>query len=246
MKLAALVAVLALAAASGARAEVSPQPGPGDPHIQTILYDAQQVVDLKVAMGYALTVEFSPDEKIETVTVGNSAAWQVSADKEASRLFVKPMQGSLDTNMTVITDTRVYAFELKAWPSPDPAMPFLVRFQYPVAPQASVEPPPPEKLAKPGKPEKPFTLVVTYAFSGSARLKPSGMNDDGHSTFITWPEKTPIPAVSVVEDDGKVVLTNGAVRAGRLVIDEVADRFIFRFDGETAEVIRHVKKVRKK
>jgi len=245
MRRVALAMALTLAVAGGARAAVSPRPGPGDPHIQTILYDAQQVVELKVAIGYALTVEFSPDEKIEAVSVGNSAAWQVSADKEASRLFIKPMQAGLDTNMTVITDTRVYAFELRSSPSPDPAMPFLVRFQYPVAPQAATLPPP-EKPARPGKPERPFTLVVSYAFSGSSRLKPVGMNDDGHSTFITWPEKTPIPAVSAVEEDGKVVLTNGAIRDGKLVIDEVANRFIFRFDGETAEVTRHVKRVRQK
>jgi type IV secretion system protein VirB9 len=177
------IALALLMAAAGAAAEVTPQPGSGDPHMQTVTYDAQQVTQLKVAMGYALTVEFSPDERIDAVSVGNSGAWQVSADKEASRLFVKPMQAGLDTNMTVITDTRVYAFELKAWPTSDPAMAYVVRFDYPAAPQPSVA----------------SAQTATYRFSGSKRLQPASMTDDGHSTVIAWPDKTPIPAVSMVD-----------------------------------------------
>jgi type IV secretion system protein VirB9 len=233
------IAVAALAMSS-ASAEVTPQPGPGDPHIQTVQYDSQEVVMLKVAMGYALTVEFSPDERIDAVSVGNSSVWQVSSDKEASRLFIKPMQGSVDTNMTVITDTRIYAFDLKAWPTPDFSMAYVVRFNYPAAPQPTLQALAAEKAAKSD------TLVVTYRFSGSGKLKPASMSDDGHSTFIAWPEKTPIPAVSIVEDTGKQVLANGKVRDGRLVIDEVANNFIFRFDRDTMVATRHVRKVRRR
>jgi type IV secretion system protein VirB9 len=235
-----LIAACTILAAFSARAEITPQSGPGDPHIQTVQFDAQEVVMLKVALGYALTVEFSPDERIDAVSVGNSGVWQVTSDKEASRLFIKPMQGSVDTNMTVITDTRIYSFDLKYWPSPDLSTPYIVRFTYPAAPQPAIE-----GLAKENG-AKPPSIVVTYRFSGSSRLKPTSMSDDGHSTFIVWPEKSPIPAVSIIEETGKQVLANGAVRDGRLVIGEVAEKFIFRFDGETAVETRHAKKVRRR
>lgn len=238
MKKALAILLFVALASRAARAEVTPQPGPGDPHVQTVQYDAQQVVMLKVALGYALTVEFSPDETIDAVSVGNSGAWQVSADKEASRLFIKPMQASVDTNMTVITNTRIYAFDLKAWPMPDFSMGYIVRFTYPAAPQTAIEGAAVEKGGK------PTSVIVTYRFSGSGKLKPLSMSDDGKSTFIVWPEKTPIPAVSIVEETGKQVLANGQVRDGRLVIGEMAEKFIFRFDGETTIATRHVKKIK--
>ena len=58
---------------------------------------------LRTAPGYALTIEFSPDERIETVAMGTTAQWQVTANKRADHLFVKQEQGAVDTNLTVIS-----------------------------------------------------------------------------------------------------------------------------------------------
>jgi len=232
MKRLGMMAALAIAAASPTQGAVTPRPGPGDPHIQSVDYDAEQVVVLSVAPEYALTLEFSPDERIENVSVGNNAAWLVTANKSADRLFIKPVQGLVDTDMTVVTDTRIYTFFLKALPAPDPRMAYLVRFQYPTAPQASFASPPNE--------------TATYSFEGARELRPSAMTDDGRSTFIDWPERTPIPAVTMIGPDGQESLANGAVRDGRYVIDKVADRFTFRAGGKTASATRHVKEARKR
>ena len=214
--------------ASEASAAVTPHPGSGDPHIQVVDYDADQVVVLNVAMGYALTVAFSPDEQIENVSVGNSAAWQVAADKGANRLFIKPTGGMTQTDMTVVTDTRAYAFELQPQPSPNPTMPFLVRFAYPAAPQASPQPS--------GQAE-----VVTYRFGGAHDLRPSAMTDDGQTTSISWPDKTAIPATFMIPADGQPSLANGVMQEGRYVIQGIAPRYEFRAHGKTAYATRQVK-----
>jgi type IV secretion system protein VirB9 len=232
MKAALLLAGLSLALAGPVWAAVSPKPGPGDPHIQTVEYDAQQVVVLRVALNYALTLEFSPDERIENVSVGNSAVWQVAADKSANRLFVKPTQLSVDTDMTVVTDTRLYAFELTSSPSLDPAMAFVVQFHYPSAPQ-------------PREPVVASSDVVAYRFAGARELWPSAMQDDGRSTSIVWPDTAVIPAVFLIGPDGKRALANGEVRDGRFVINQVAERFIFEASGKTAVATRRVKTMRK-
>ena len=70
--------LMALLLPGTAIAQVRPAPGPGDPRIQTIVYDANQVVQLQVASGYQLAIEFAPDERIENVAVGVSSAWQVT------------------------------------------------------------------------------------------------------------------------------------------------------------------------
>ena len=46
-----------------------------------MLYDPQQVVLLQVAAGYQLTLAFAPDERIESVAVGDSGAWQVTPNR---------------------------------------------------------------------------------------------------------------------------------------------------------------------
>jgi len=223
-----LIALFLLGPAT-ATAAITPQPGPGDPRIQRVEYDAQQVVLLRVALNYALTVEFAPDERIENVSVGNGAVWQVTANKSANRLFIKPMQSPVDTDMTVVTDTRIYTFELTGAPAPSPTTPFVVRFLYPAAPQP---PPAPTQGA----------AAAVYRFSGARELRPSAMDDDGRSTTITWPAAAVIPAVSTVAPDGTERLANGAVRDGHFVVDQIAGRFIFRANGRTAYAVRRITK----
>jgi type IV secretion system protein VirB9 len=218
--------------AGSASAAIVPKPGAGDPRVQTIDYDAEQIVTLRVALGYALTLEFSPDERIENVAVGNSAVWQVTPNKGADHLFVKPMQGAVDTDMTVITDARSYNFELKAAPGPDPNMAFMVRILYPVAATVAEATPQPQ--------------VSTYRFSGSRGLQPAEMSDDGRSTYMTWGPKTAIPAVFIIDAQGRDALVNGAVRGGRFVVDQIANQFIFRLGDQEARAYRHVIKVRKR
>jgi type IV secretion system protein VirB9 len=81
------LALLALLAAP-VGAEVTPRSGNGDPHIQSVTYDPEQVVALHVAMGFALTLAFAADERIQTVTLGDAEGWSVQANHAADRLVI--------------------------------------------------------------------------------------------------------------------------------------------------------------
>ena len=63
-------------------------------------------------LGYQSMIEFGEGEQIENVAVGDSAAWQVTPNKRANLLFLKPLIGKARTNMTVVTDQRTYLFDL--------------------------------------------------------------------------------------------------------------------------------------
>jgi type IV secretion system protein VirB9 len=95
-----------------AGAQVRPEPGQGDIRIQHVQYAPEQVVLIEAVVGYQVTVKLAPDEQVQSIAVGDAGAWQVSANGKGDHLFVKPLQGGQSTNMTVITDTRLYAFEL--------------------------------------------------------------------------------------------------------------------------------------
>ena len=77
-----LAVVLALSASSALA--VVPRPGPGDPRIHVVDYDPSDVVELRSALGFQLSVEFDPAEKIENVAIGDSLGWQVTPNRRAT------------------------------------------------------------------------------------------------------------------------------------------------------------------
>lgn len=224
--------VLLAALAVPAAAQVEPPPAvPGDPRIQTVAYNADQVVLLQGAPGYLITVEFGADEAIENVAVGDSGAWQVTPNRRGDYLFVKPVQ-AVSTNMTVVTSARTYLFELAPLYGPSPQMAYTVRFSYPGGETESVADEAPTAEAQ-----------GSYRLSGDKALRPSRIADDGRHTYIEWPRERTLPAVYALDSEGRESLVNGAMRDDLFVIDAVASKLVFRIDQHvaTAERIRRKK-----
>jgi type IV secretion system protein VirB9 len=216
---------LALAAAVPAAAQIRPQPGAGDPRIQVIDYDPNQVIQIQAAAGYQVTLEFGSDEQIENVAVGDSGAWQVSANRAGGHIFLKQVQ-PVATNMTVVTSQRVYAFELVPLSGPSPDMAYWIRFHYPSAagPQQSAS----AELIVEGR----------YRLSGESSLRPSRISDDGQHTYIEFPREAAIPAIYAVDERGTESLVNGMMRDDLYVIDAVVQRLVFRIDQHVAHATR--------
>ena len=215
-------ALLALAPAALA-AQVHPTPGSGDPRIQNVLYDADQVVQLQATPGFQIDVEFAADEAIENVAVGDSAAWQVTPNRRGDHLFVKNLIAGVTTNMTVVTSARTYFFELA--PLSGGEMAYTVRFRYPNA-QAAAE-------------EAPAGHVEgRYRLSGAHALRPSRIADDGVHTYIEWPREASLPAVYALNAEGQETLVNGGMRDGLFVIDGISPRLVFRIDDNVARADR--------
>ena len=212
-------------------AQVMPGPGNGDPHIQTVRYQADQVVQLESAPGYQLTVALAADDHIESVAVGDSSAWQVSSGRAGNHLFLKPLKGGVRTNMTVVTSTRVYAFDLVSLSSASASMPYMVQFLYPAA-QA--------KDADTDASTSLNAVVGRYKLHGDHALYPSAISDDGTHVYIRWPEKVALPATYFRDDKGAETLANGHMRDGLYVLDNVHDRLIFRINHHDAHADRFV------
>lgn len=207
----------------------TPPNGSSDPHIHIIPSDPQKVITLRVAPGFVLTLELAPDERIESVAVGNSSAWQVTPNKNADHLFIKPLPNASMTDLTVVTGARSYSFELQPLYGPDPTMAYIVR----LAPVTPAQPP-----ALAGLADRP--LVTKYRFSGARKLRPMSMRDDGRSTYIDYGPKTVIGAVYVVDAEDHEALVNGGFRHGEYVVDQIADKFIFRLGRSEATATRHI------
>ena len=215
---------LLLMLAGPLRAEVTPRAGDGDPHIQSVAYDPQEVVALHVTAGFAVTVQFGVDERIETVSLGDGADWQVQANRRADHLVVKPAGLPATTNMTVFTDQRVYNFTLYSSPPGFGLQPYLVSFTYPPAlpPVTGVAPAP-----------------EGYRLQGAKALWPLAISDDGRFTTIRWPDSTDLPAVYRELGSGPPALVNGVMRDGALVVEGVYPRLTFVLGKARATATRH-------
>jgi type IV secretion system protein VirB9 len=197
-----------------------------DARITTRSYDPSVVVAIDGHVGIESTIEFGPDEHIENVAVGDSATWQVTPNKSARLLFVKPMHIAPRTNLTVVTDRRTYLFDLVSVPKGDPL--YMLRFTYPQPlrpPVVSVA-----AIVKPSPPPAPKPVELSMPWSGKGRkeLLPARMFDDGHSVWLSWPKDRSLPAILTTQADGSEGAVNYSTRGDYIVVDGVPSQLTLR------------------
>ncbi len=222
-----------------------------DARLQTLVYDEAAVVRIDGKVKVQTTIKFAPDEVIENVAIGDSAAWQVQPNKAQTILFVKPLEPAARTNMTVVTDRRTYLFDLVASPRNAPL--YVLQFRYPdlekaeeearlaMAAEAEAEAlraaANPLELAAANDPyavSDPARLNFAWASAGAVELLPSRAFDDGDAVFLSWPTGTAIPAILVTNDDGDEGPVNFTVRGDTVVVDGVPPQIILRSGRDTA------------
>lgn len=208
-------------------------PALADPRIATRAYEPASVVVVHGAAGVESTIAFADDERIENVAVGDSAKWQVTPNKRANLLFLKPSGPRARSNMTVVTDQRTYLFDLV---SGGAAPVYMLRFTYPGAPRLRTTPTPPVVPAAAvtpapppaAPPPKPADLNFAWLPAGDRAILPSRTFDDGRSTFLAWPKDAALPAVLTRTAAGQEGPVNFTVQGDYLVVEGVPPQIILR------------------
>jgi type IV secretion system protein VirB9 len=103
-----------------------------DNRIKTYIYNPNEIYLLVLHFGFQSHIEFAKGEEIETLSLGDTYAWKLTP--LGNRLFIKPMEKNIRTNMTIITNKRTYQFDLVAKDLDDEDekdLVYLVRFFYP-------------------------------------------------------------------------------------------------------------------
>jgi len=215
----------------------------GDARLVTHRFNADEIVRVPGRAGVQTTIAFAPDEHIENVAIGDSASWQVTPNKRANLLFIKPLSPRARTNMTVVSDRRTYVFDLVAAPSAAPL--YVLRFAYPDEPRTAANAgglTADESLALAGKlpngAPDPAKLNFAWKGKGKAALIPARVYDDGQSTYLAWAPRVPIPAIQVRNEAGVEGPINFAVRDDVIVLDGVPGAIVLRSGRDTATLER--------
>ena len=131
-----------------------------DSRIRTLVYNPNEVYELKFYYNYQSFIEFSEDEEIEMISVGEAFAWRLTP--AGKRLFIRPLEIAAHTNMTIITNRRIYHFDIRSdefTGKADEDLVYTVRFFYPQIGQPLPMPPQlavPNVAARPRKEKTPL------------------------------------------------------------------------------------------
>jgi len=242
-----IAAALALAAPAG-QAQ--------DARIVSQPYKEAEVVRLDGKLGVQATIGFGEGEQIENVAVGDADKWQITPNKRADLLFVKPLDANARTNMTVVTDKRTYFFDLIAAPTAKPV--YMLRFTYgePPAPEPAIAAAPapapapePAPLARPAEPAPqpaasaspapdpslagngetdPALLNFAWRKKGATRLVPLRVYNDGAATYLLWGDEQDIPQILLRGPDGAEKPADIAIRGNTIVVAGVPGLIVLR------------------
>ena len=214
-----------------------------DARLGEVRYDETRVVRINGQVKVQATIKFADDEAIENVAIGDSESWQVTPNKRANLLFVKPLSPRATTNMTVVTNERTYLFDLVASPSTRPI--YVRSFTYPEKPKP-IELPGETQMADARTPtevaaaqdplavQDPADLNFAWSGDGEKNLLPEQAFDDGEATFLTWPAGRDVPAILITNDRGDEGPVNYTVRGDTIVIDGVPRSIVLRSGEESA------------
>ncbi len=123
---------IAFLAASFSSLSFAQSPITTDSRIRTLVYNPNEVYELKFYYNYQSFIEFSEDEEIEMISIGEAFAWRLTPS--GKRLFIRPLEIAAHTNMTIITNKRTYHFDIRSDEfngKADEDLVYTVRFFYP-------------------------------------------------------------------------------------------------------------------
>ena len=216
-----------------AKAGGVPRPIASEKRIKIINYVPNTVFKFVGHYEYQSIIEFSDDEEIDTISMGTPTPWQLVP--AGNRIFIKPVEDNATTNMTVITNKRMYFFEMHAEDAAglsDENLNFIVKFVYPdqfsglnlnkAVMEANTKLGP--DLSDPTK------YNFNYTISGSAKkIEPLQIFDDGEFTYFKFQDvNAEFPAVFMVDPANHEGLVNFRITGGYLVVERVTDRFTLR------------------
>ncbi len=214
----------------------------GDPRIAERTYEPGSVLEIEGTPSIATMIEFADGEHIQSIAVGDSQAWQITPNKRADILFVKPLSPSAATNMTVVTDRHIHLFDLIARASAKPL--YILRLVSAASGGEHAEAINLDEIGQldPGKTPyaiiDPARLEFGWIRCGDNTILPKLVYDDGRRTFLIWSDAQSTPAMLAHVGKKAERPLRFAFRNGMAVADEVPTEIILRSGDRAGKLIK--------
>ena len=248
--------------------ELAPRPGKFDPRVRTVAYNPQDVVVITTYYGVSTPIRFADDEQVEeqSLDAGDRDAWSIKVSARKNLLYIRPRMPHADTNMTVVTNKRVYLFllnVLQAGPQQrkkaagnkigaesvayaatysmaaarSKALTLSLTFTYPDAGRKSE----PEKAANALQAQMEIAKRQAkggdYWVAGDEEVSPTDARDDGRFIYLTFAHNRSLPHIDGVDSSGKPFVLNPAVSGDTVIIDRMVRQLKLTMGDATACVV---------
>jgi type IV secretion system protein VirB9 len=198
---------------------------------RSFVYNPNEVYRYLGHYTYQGFIEFDTDETIGTISMGDPSLWLF--EHLGNRLFLKPVgEDNSETNMTVITNKKIYHFELTAKEASsidDAELIFVAKFSYPDEEDKNII-----QFAKAPQTDIPDMRNLNdynfnYQYTGEPSIAPSKVFDNGEFTYFQFPSKSAeIPAIFTVDSAGFESLVNFRSAGNYIIVERMAPQFTLR------------------
>lgn len=207
-------------------------------------YSPTSIYEIFVSPDYSTRIEINSDENVSYIGGGDSANWQIDmsrgGEKNATSVYVKPLEDDLRTNLIIQTDKRTYTFFING---DEDYFNVLVKFSYPLDARLSVYKSNDLTDTLSGTSVKTAAdnirnLTTSYKITPTnLEFSPVGVYNDGQKTYIKFKDNLQESPVLVVKGvDGKleevnyhqennVIRVDKVIKAGQLKLGKKTVKF---------------------
>ncbi len=214
-----------------------------DSRVRFVNYQPYNITRVVGTLRSSVQVEFSPDEEIAHVALGNSVAWEVAP--AGNILFLKPRENQPITNISVVTtrrdgSKRSYQMELTVRDGSVAAGQntyFYVKYRYPAdeAARKRADAEARAQAAKAGRANDVLALHEDYgprnwkySAQGSTAIEPQAVYDNGKVTTFSFSGNQEMPAIYMENSDGTESLVPKSVSGDLVLVHVISRKFVLR------------------
>ena len=210
-------------AGSMALAETSPQSMGADARVRSVLYNPVDVVVLDTHLRINTAIELGAGERIDSVLLGDSEAFEVEVLSNRTTVSIKPVIAGAQTNMTIYTSRRTVSFAISEGRTRTPTYRVVLRY-----PDTS--------------PARPSRVVsgsrdIGYAWSGDDALRPLKVWNDGQATYFAFPANMR-PSIFGVDANGYKVTLNSGTRGSVVLVAGLRSAYAIRIGDQVTCIER--------
>lgn len=255
-----LAAAITLSALSAHGMDVG-TPSPYDHRIRTVTYNEMDTVKVDGVVGIATHIQVSPSERYVTHAFGEEGGWAFS--NVENNFFIRPMAADSNTNLTIITDKRVYHFLLNyidsytieedgvevekfiETPWTMRASTVGIRFDYPFEDEAEERQERERQRIQDALNERDASGPVNLRYrmsdeEGSREIAPVNAWDDYTHTYFKFPRNAALPTIFAINSSGEETLINATIEGDHnnvMVVQQVAKEWRIRYGDKVVGVV---------
>lgn len=209
-----------------AQAERVPRSFGADPRVRYVWYNPVDVVRLDTNLGVITAVELGDGERIQSVLLGDSKAYDVNVLSDRNTIAIKPVIRAARSNLTIYTDARVITLALTEGITRMPTYRVVVKYRADT----------PKGAALPATQHQWRDLGYAYS-GGSPSIRPLKVWNDGIATYFEF-AKGVRPGIFGVNSDGFEVVLNSATRGQVVRVPGVRSFYSVRIGNDVVCIAR--------